>query len=164
PALPARAVPVPALGHAPVGPHHHVCGAGPYLLVAAGAPVCLRAGAAWHRAHQPVPVGAGLEAFRAGRRVLGGCRVAAPHPAARSARHSRWQAPGLTRAHGRHCRTSRAAVVTADPPLQLTSVRLVIARCSVDYAGRLTAHLPSAPRLLIVKADGSVLVHSESGS
>jgi len=46
----------------------------------------------------------------------------------------------------------------------LTSVRLVIARCSVDYAGRLTAHLPSAPRLLIVKADGSVLVHSESGS
>jgi hypothetical protein len=43
-------------------------------------------------------------------------------------------------------------------------VRLVIARCSVDYAGRLTAHLPSALRLLIVKADGSVLVHSESGS
>jgi hypothetical protein len=43
-------------------------------------------------------------------------------------------------------------------------VRLVIARCSVDYVGRLTAHLPSAPRLLIVKADGSVLVHSESGS
>ena len=40
-------------------------------------------------------------------------------------------------------------------------VRLVIARCSVDYAGRLTAHLPSALRLLIVKADGSVLVHSE---
>jgi endonuclease len=43
-------------------------------------------------------------------------------------------------------------------------VRLVIARCSVDYVGRLTAHLPSALRLLIVKADGSVLVHSESGS
>ena len=43
-------------------------------------------------------------------------------------------------------------------------VRLVIARCSVDYAGRLTAHLPSAMRLLIVKADGSVLVHSDGGS
>jgi endonuclease len=34
----------------------------------------------------------------------------------------------------------------------------------VDYVGRLTAHLPSAPRLLIVKADGSVLVHSDGGS
>jgi endonuclease len=43
-------------------------------------------------------------------------------------------------------------------------VRLVIARCSVDYAGRLTAHLPVATRLLIVKADSSVLVHSDGGS
>jgi endonuclease len=43
-------------------------------------------------------------------------------------------------------------------------VRLVIARCSVDYVGRLTAHLSSALRLLIVKADGSVLVHSDGGS
>jgi RecB family endonuclease NucS len=43
-------------------------------------------------------------------------------------------------------------------------VRLVIARCSVDYDGRLTAHLSSALRLLIVKADGSVLVHSDGGS
>jgi endonuclease len=43
-------------------------------------------------------------------------------------------------------------------------VRIVIARCSVDYAGRLTAFLPSALRLLIVKADGSVLVHSDGGS
>jgi endonuclease len=43
-------------------------------------------------------------------------------------------------------------------------MRLVIARCSVDYAGRLSAHLPSALRLLIVKADGSVLVHSDGGS
>jgi RecB family endonuclease NucS len=42
-------------------------------------------------------------------------------------------------------------------------VRLVIARCSVDYAGRLTAHLPEAVRLLMVKADGSVLVHSDTG-
>ena len=41
-------------------------------------------------------------------------------------------------------------------------MRLVIARCSVDYAGRLSAHLPLATRLLLVKADGSVLVHSDS--
>ena len=40
-------------------------------------------------------------------------------------------------------------------------MRLVIARCSVDYAGRLTAHLPSAPRLILVKADGSVSVHAD---
>jgi RecB family endonuclease NucS len=43
-------------------------------------------------------------------------------------------------------------------------VRLVIARCSVDYVGRLTAHLPEATRLLLVKADGSVLIHSDGGS
>jgi RecB family endonuclease NucS len=40
----------------------------------------------------------------------------------------------------------------------------VIAKCSVDYAGRLTAHLPLATRLLMVKADGSLLVHSDGGS
>jgi RecB family endonuclease NucS len=43
-------------------------------------------------------------------------------------------------------------------------MRLVVARCSVDYAGRLSAHLPLAPRVLMVKADGSVLVHSDGGS
>jgi len=43
-------------------------------------------------------------------------------------------------------------------------VRLVIARCSVDYVGRLSAHLPTAVRLIMVKADGSVLVHSDGGS
>jgi endonuclease len=40
-------------------------------------------------------------------------------------------------------------------------VRLVIAKCSVDYLGRLTAHLPLATRLLMVKADGSVSVHAD---
>ena len=40
-------------------------------------------------------------------------------------------------------------------------MRLVIARCQVDYAGRLTAHLPMATRLLLIKADGSVSVHSD---
>ncbi|MFZ8981178.1 MAG: endonuclease NucS, partial [Candidatus Nanopelagicales bacterium] len=43
-------------------------------------------------------------------------------------------------------------------------MRLVVARCSVDYAGRLDAHLPEAVRVLMVKADGSVLVHADGGS
>jgi RecB family endonuclease NucS len=43
-------------------------------------------------------------------------------------------------------------------------VRLVIARCSVDYTGRLNAHLPLATRLLVHKGDGSLLVHSDGGS
>ena len=42
-------------------------------------------------------------------------------------------------------------------------MRLVIAKCSVDYVGRLTAHLPPAIRLIMVKSDGSVLVHSDTG-
>ena len=40
-------------------------------------------------------------------------------------------------------------------------MRLVIAQCTVDYLGRLTAHLPSARRLLLVKADGSVSIHAD---
>ena len=40
-------------------------------------------------------------------------------------------------------------------------MRLVIATCTVDYVGRLTAHLPSATRLVLVKADGSVSVHAD---
>lgn len=40
-------------------------------------------------------------------------------------------------------------------------MRLVIARCQVDYVGRLTAHLPMATRLILVKADGSVSVHAD---
>src|SRR5918998_836801 len=46
-------------------------------------------------------------------------------------------------------------------PVPSASVRLVLARCSVDYIGRLTAHLPMATRLLLVKADGSVSVHAD---
>jgi endonuclease len=60
-------------------------------------------------------------------------------------------------------RPATSSHVTACP-LQLGAVRIVIARCSVDYAGRLTASLAPALRLLIVKADGSVLVHSDGGS
>ena len=43
----------------------------------------------------------------------------------------------------------------------MSRVRLVIAQCTVDYVGRLTAHLPSARRLLLFKADGSVSVHAD---
>lgn len=43
-------------------------------------------------------------------------------------------------------------------------MRLVLAKCSADYEGRLRAHLPIAARLIIVKADGSVLLHSDGGS
>ncbi len=43
-------------------------------------------------------------------------------------------------------------------------MRLVVARCAVDYAGRLTAHLPMATRLLMVKADGCVSIHSDGGA
>jgi RecB family endonuclease NucS len=46
-------------------------------------------------------------------------------------------------------------------PVPSILVRLVIARCQVDYAGRLTAHLPMANRLIMVKADGSVSVHAD---
>ncbi|MEI2703722.1 MAG: endonuclease NucS [Ilumatobacteraceae bacterium] len=43
-------------------------------------------------------------------------------------------------------------------------MRLVIARCSVDYVGRLTSHLPEATRLIMVKADGCVAVHADGGA
>ena len=43
----------------------------------------------------------------------------------------------------------------------LVSVRLVIARCQVDYTGRLTAHLPMATRLILIKSDGSVSIHAD---
>lgn len=43
-------------------------------------------------------------------------------------------------------------------------VRILVATCTVDYVGRLTAHLPSALRVIMVKADGSVLIHADGGS
>ena len=47
------------------------------------------------------------------------------------------------------------------PAHRVVRVRLVIAQCTVDYVGRLTAHLPSSRRLLLFKADGSVSVHAD---
>src|SRR5437868_8302600 len=43
-------------------------------------------------------------------------------------------------------------------------MRLVVARCTVDYIGRLEAHLPEAIRLLMVKADGCVAIHADGGA
>jgi endonuclease len=43
-------------------------------------------------------------------------------------------------------------------------VRVIVARCSVTYEGRLGARLPEANRLLVLKADGSIAIHSESGA
>ena len=43
-------------------------------------------------------------------------------------------------------------------------MRLVIARCTVNYEGRLTAHLPEAVRLIMVKADGCVAIHADGGA
>ena len=41
-------------------------------------------------------------------------------------------------------------------------VRVIVARCSVTYEGRLGARLPEATRLLVLKADGSIAIHSDS--
>ena len=43
-------------------------------------------------------------------------------------------------------------------------MRLVVARCTVEYAGRLNAHLPEATRLIMVKGDGCVAIHSDGGA
>ena len=43
-------------------------------------------------------------------------------------------------------------------------MRLVLARCTVDYEGRLSAHLPEATRLIMVKADGCVAIHADGGA
>jgi endonuclease len=42
-------------------------------------------------------------------------------------------------------------------------VRLIVARCEVRYSGHLDAVLPESTRLLILKSDGSVLVHADAG-
>ncbi|NPD05822.1 endonuclease NucS [Nocardioides sp. zg-1308] len=65
------------------------------------------------------------------------------------------RAPGAGR---ERCVARRA--IPVDSPV----VRIVVARCQVDYAGRLTAHLPLATRVLMLKSDGSVLIHSDGGS
>ena len=51
-----------------------------------------------------------------------------------------------------------------DDGRQTTGVRLVVARCSVTYAGRLEASLPEANRLIMVKSDGCVAIHADGGA
>src|SRR5438093_12883868 len=46
---------------------------------------------------------------------------------------------------------------------RFAGVRLIVARCEVRYSGRLSALLPEALRLLVIKSDGSVMVHSDAG-
>ena len=56
-----------------------------------------------------------------------------------------------------HCSSVRRG------PYGSATVRLLVARCEVRYSGRLNALLPEALRLIIVKADGSVLIHADAG-
>src|ERR687895_832560 len=51
----------------------------------------------------------------------------------------------------------------SDSGVSVGSVRLLVARCEVRYTGRLTAFLPASTRLVLLKADGSVLVHADAG-
>ena len=84
------------------------------------------------------------------RRAAGGgrtrCRAAAP-------RRRRRRAPA---APGR--RRTRLERTRPPGPCYDGSVRVVVARCTVEYAGRLGARLPEATRLVILKADGSIAV------
>jgi Endonuclease NucS N-terminal PH-like domain len=57
----------------------------------------------------------------------------------------------------------RVARTCPKGPVRCGAVRLVVARCEVLYTGRLTAFLPESTRLLIMKSDGSVLVHADAG-
>src|SRR6476661_5155227 len=52
---------------------------------------------------------------------------------------------------------------TSETASTVPAVRLIVARCEVRYTGRLTAVLPESTRLLVLKADGSVLVHADAG-
>jgi RecB family endonuclease NucS len=51
----------------------------------------------------------------------------------------------------------------SEPPSSVRRVRLIVARCEVHYTGRLTAVLPDALRLVMLKSDGSVMVHADTG-
>ena len=62
-------------------------------------------------------------------------------------RESHRNPPPRGKAGPRNCETCR--------------VRLIVARCPVDYSGRLNTHLPLATRLIIIKADGTVAFHRD---
>lgn len=69
-----------------------------------------------------------------------------------------WHGRLVLACRGRAQRGFKEVVLFA---LTFVLVRLVIARCQVDYTGRLNAHLPMAPRLILIKADGSVSIHAD---
>jgi RecB family endonuclease NucS len=69
-----------------------------------------------------------------------------------------WHGRPVLACRGRAQRGFKEVVLFA---LTFVLVRLVIARCQVDYAGRLNAHLAMAPRLILIKADGSVSIHAD---
>jgi RecB family endonuclease NucS len=69
-----------------------------------------------------------------------------------------WHGRLVLACRGRAQRGFKEVVLFA---LTFVLVRLVIARCQVDYAGRLNAHLAMAPRLILIKADGSVSIHAD---
>src|SRR6266487_1033350 len=100
--------------------------------------------------------------WRSPRRAPGG--PPSRRPATTRRARARARGPAGRSGRGGSGAGSRLPSLGEPEPVELPVVRLVIARCSVDYVGRLTAHLPEALRLLIVKADGSVLVHSDGGS
>ncbi len=58
----------------------------------------------------------------------------------------------------------RANGRSPNPALPWPIVRLVVAICTVDYDGRLNAHLPMATRLVMIKADGCVAIHADGGA
>jgi RecB family endonuclease NucS len=62
-------------------------------------------------------------------------------------------------------RNTAVASLGFRPPsrVRFAAMRLIIARCSVEYSGRLSARLPEALRLVMLKHDGSVLVHADAG-
>jgi RecB family endonuclease NucS len=67
-----------------------------------------------------------------------------------------WTRRNGTRPGARHLDTSERDDTVA-------GVRLIVARCEVSYTGRLSAFLPESTRLVMVKEDGSVLVHADAG-
>jgi RecB family endonuclease NucS len=59
--------------------------------------------------------------------------------------------------------TARVVADRSGATRTVPAVRLIVARCSVEYSGRLSARLPEALRLVMLNADGSVLVHADAG-
>src|SRR5687768_15877901 len=66
-----------------------------------------------------------------------------------------------TEATLRHLRAAQND--SSEAGITVPAVRLIVARCEITYSGRLSAYLPESTRLLMLKSDGSVLVHADAG-